>query len=149
MLKKLNEEIKQALKSQNKLRLMTLRMVKSQIEEEGKKKGPRRTDVDVSISYCKKLEKSLEIKNLPQDFIDKTKQEIEIIKEFLPIDLNFEEAFKIAKESLGFGDTGLIVAEIKRRAINMGKICSGRIAFLATKEALEKKKEEEVNNELK
>lgn len=111
--------------------------MKSQLEEEGKKKGPIRCDIDVIVSYKKKLEKSKEIKNVPNSFIDKINEEIKVINQFLPQELTFDKAIEWAKNS-GLSKKEDIIIYIKNKAKQSNLVCPGRIAFLAAQKILEK-----------
>ena len=84
---KINKDIKQSLKESNKDKLNLLRVVKGEISrrEDGK---TELTEQEV-ISLLKKFKKNLEIVN-----DDKSKQEITIINEYLPTQMNEGEIEK-------------------------------------------------------
>ena len=146
MLDKINAEIKIAMKNKDTFRLMVLRMMKSQIEEESKKKKNIGSDIDVLVAYSNKLKKGLTIKNIPQVFIDKTNAELAIVQSFLPQQLLFDEAVKIARDFLASNpnigsppaNKSEVIAHIKKTAKDLKKICPGRIAFLGADKALSK-----------
>jgi len=134
MIKKLNSEIRQAMSDKNSFRRDVLRMMKSQLEEESKKKKSRQ-DIDVIQAYKKKLQKATEIKGIPEDFILKTNKEVDIIDEFLPREITMDEAINIGKASKLTTKQDLI-AHIKAKSKELEYICPGRIAFLAAMEVL-------------
>ena len=132
-------KIKSASKTSPRESLSVLRMIKSEIERLSKDKSSK-TELEIIESYKKKLEKSISIKNVPEYFINKVKQEIEIVKQFLPEELTLQEAIDIAKENItNKSESSKTIVAVKKRAKELNKICPGRIAFLAVKEVLEDK----------
>lgn len=125
---KINSEIIKAMKSKETFRLSVLRMMKSQLEEEAKKVGTHRPDLDVIQAYSKKLEKGLEIKNLPQDFIDKTKNEIKIIQEFLPKEATVQEMLDMLKDH-NFIDKSEVFNHLKEQCKLKNLMYSGKLGF--------------------
>ena len=98
---RINEDLKAAMKSGDKLRLETLRMLRAQIIE-FEKKGldrPMNEDDEMSIlmSATKKRKESIEhFKNAGRmELVEQETKEIEIISEYLPKQLSREEAEKI------------------------------------------------------
>lgn len=134
MIKKLNEEIIKSMKSKDSFRKDVLKMLKSLIEEESKKKSDKQSDSDVVIGYHKKLEKSLYIKNIPQDFIDKTTKELEIIKEFMPSEFSTQEIRNLIlafiDENGYIGPVGEMMGFLKKKAKATGKILNSRKAIV-------------------
>ncbi len=99
----INEDLKAAMKSGNKLRLETLRMLRAQIIE-FEKKGldrPMNEDDEMSIlmSASKKRKEAIEIftKAGRMELVEQETKELEIISEYLPKQLSREDAEKIIK----------------------------------------------------
>lgn len=87
---RLVEEMKQALKSNNKLRLSTIRMIRSALknkEIELRKKLEDEDVVKVIQVMVRKGEESVEQFQTGgrMDLVEKEKKEIEILKSFLPL----------------------------------------------------------------
>lgn len=101
---RINEDLKAAMKSGNKLRLETLRMLRAQIIE-FEKKGldrPMNEDDEMSIlmSATKKRKEAIEhFKNAGRmELVEQETKEMEIIAEYLPKQLSREEAERIIEE---------------------------------------------------
>ena len=99
----INEDLKTAMKSGNKLRLETLRMLRAQIIE-FEKKGldrPMNEDDEMSIlmSASKKRKEAIEIftKAGRMELVEQETKELEIISEYLPKQLSREDAEKIVE----------------------------------------------------
>ncbi|PIV23171.1 MAG: glutamyl-tRNA amidotransferase [Deltaproteobacteria bacterium CG03_land_8_20_14_0_80_45_14] len=102
---RLVEEMKQALKSNNKLRLSTIRMIRSALknkEIELRKKLEDEDVVKVIQVMVRKGEESVEQFQTGgrMDLVEKEKKEIEILKSFLPQPLSQEEILKIIDQSI-------------------------------------------------
>lgn len=102
---RLVEEMKQALKSNDKLRLSTIRMIRSALknkEIELRKKLEDEEVVKVIQAMVRKGEESVEQFQIGgrMDLVEKEKKEIEILKSFLPQPLSQEEILKIIDQSI-------------------------------------------------
>jgi uncharacterized protein YqeY len=102
---KLVEEMKQAMKSSDKLRLSTIRMVRSALknkEIELRKKLEDEDVVKVIQVMVRKGEESVEQFQAGGrvDLVEKERSEIEILKSFLPQPLSQEEILKIIDQSI-------------------------------------------------
>jgi uncharacterized protein YqeY len=102
---RLVEEMKQALKSNDKLRLSTIRMIRSALknkEIELRKKLEDEEVVKVIQVMVRKGEESVEQFQIGgrMDLVEKEKKEIEILKSFLPQPLSQEEILKIIDQSI-------------------------------------------------
>jgi len=102
---RLVEEMKQAMKSNDKLRLSTIRMVRSALknkEIELRKKLEDEEIVKVIQVMVRKGEESVEQFQAGgrMDLVEKVKSEIEILKSFLPQPLSQEEILKIIDKSI-------------------------------------------------
>jgi len=116
-------DMKAALKGNEKLKLSTLRLIRAAIKNtEISKKDKLTEDETIGIisNHLKKLEESLDlfIKGQRPELVDRTKKEIEIIKEYLPEQLAEEEVEKIVKDTMkkfefsGLKDIGPAMREI-------------------------------------
>jgi hypothetical protein len=116
-------DMKEALKYQEKLRLSTLRMIRAAIKNAEISKREKLNEneiVAIIASNLKKVEESLDIfiKGQRPDLADNAKKEIEIIKEYLPEQLSEEEIKKVAQEIIlkfnfkSSKDIGLVMREI-------------------------------------
>jgi hypothetical protein len=102
---RLVEEMKQAMKSNDKLRLSTIRMIRSASknkEIELRKKLEDEDVVKVIQVMVRKGEESVEQFQAGgrMDLVEKEKKEIEILKSFLPQPLSQEEILKIIDQSI-------------------------------------------------
>ncbi|MBW7887041.1 MAG: GatB/YqeY domain-containing protein [Bacteroidetes bacterium] len=104
---KITEDLKSAMKSGDKKRLETIRMLRAQILE-FEKKGLNRamTDEDalqILTTAVKKRKESIEIyeKAGRIDLAEGEKQEVEIISEYLPKQMTREEAEAIITKIIG------------------------------------------------
>jgi len=98
---KISEDLKTAMKSGDRLRLETLRMIRAAIIEMDKRGLGREMtgeeEVSVLLSAAKKRKEAIEefTKGGRQDLADKEAKELEIINEYLPRPLSREEAESI------------------------------------------------------
>ena len=102
---RLVEEMKEAMKSSDKLRLSTIRMIRSTIknkEIELRKPLDDETIQRVIQGMVRKGEESLEQFKLGgrMDLVEKESKEIEILKSFLPQSLTQEEVIKIIDQTI-------------------------------------------------
>ncbi|MBU1035648.1 GatB/YqeY domain-containing protein [bacterium] len=106
-------DMKKALKENEKLKLSTLRLIRAAIKNAEISKKDKLTEdevIGVVTNNLKKLEESLDIfiKGQRPELADKAKREIKIIKEYLPEQLSEEEVEKIVKDTIiKFGFKGL------------------------------------------
>lgn len=136
-------DMKKALKGNEKLKLSTLRLIRAAIKNAEISKKDKLTGneiVGIVASNLKKLEESLDIftKGQRPELADKTKKEIEIVKKYLPEQLPEEEVEKIVKATIiKFGFKGLqdigpamkeIIPQLKGKAD--GKIVSKMVRDL-------------------
>ena len=102
---RLVEEMKQALKSNNKLRLSTIRMIRSALKNKEIELRKKLEDEDVVKVIQVMVRKGEEFVEQFQtggrmDLVEKEKKEIEILKSFLPQPLSQEEILKIIDQSI-------------------------------------------------
>lgn len=105
MREKIINDIKEAMKSQDKEKLAVLRMVKGamQLEEINKKQELNDEDVIAVISKQIKTRKESIVefeKGNRSDLIEKTQAEIKILEAYMPEQLSEEEVNKIIEEAI-------------------------------------------------
>lgn len=98
-------DMKKALKENEKLKLSTLRLIRAAIKNTEISKKDKLTEdeiIGIISNHLKKLEESLDlfIKGQRPELADKAKKEIKIIKEYLPEQLPEEEVEKIVKDTI-------------------------------------------------
>lgn len=125
MIDKLNGDLKNAMKSGDKLRLDTIRMMKASLQKVVIEKGNAFTPDD-GISFllaeAKRRKEAIELyeKGGRQDMADQEKKELQIISEYLPKPLD-------EKELMAIVDT--TIKEIgAQTAKDMGKVMSAVMA---------------------
>jgi len=116
-------DMKKALKGNEKLKLSTLRLIRAAIKNAEISKKDKLTEdevIGIVTNNLKKLEESLDIftKGQRPELADKAKKEIKIVKKYLPEQLSEEEIKKIVEETFvkyefkGFQDIGPAMREI-------------------------------------
>ena len=112
-------DLKEAMKSQDKKSLSVIRMVKGAMQMEELNKKAELTDDEVISLIAKQIKTRKESivefeKGNRQDLIDATNEEIEILNKYMPEQLSEDEVNKIIDE---------IFAEVKPESMrDMGKI---------------------------
>ena len=141
---RLVEEMKQAMKSNEKLKLSTIRMVRSALknkEIELRKKLEDEDIVKVIQAMVRKGEESVEQFQTGgrMDLVEKEKSEIEIMKSFLPPTLSHEEILKIIDQSIqetqasSLKDLGKVMKSVMPK---MGGKADGKLINQLVKEKL-------------
>jgi hypothetical protein len=102
---KLVDEMKQAMKSNDKLRLSTIRMIRSAIKNKEIEQRKKLDDEDifrVIQGMVRKSEESIEQFKAGgrMDLVEKEQKEIETMKSFLPQPLSREEILRIIDQSI-------------------------------------------------
>jgi len=116
-------DMKKALKGNEKLKLSTLRLMRAAIKNAEISKKDKLTEDEVLgivANNLKKLEESLDIftKYQRSELADKAKKEIKIVKKYLPEQLSEEEIKKIVEETFlkfefkGLQDIGPAMKEV-------------------------------------
>ena len=106
MLEQINNDIKEAMKSKDALKLATLRMLKGAIDlERINKKLDKVLDEDIVTLIGKQIktrkESILEFeKGNRQDLIDKTNAEIEILNVYMPVMMTEEEITSVVMDAI-------------------------------------------------
>lgn len=101
---KINEELKSAIKSGDKLRMDTIRSIRAAIIEFNKSGAGRDMNEDDEMKIlqnaAKKRRDAIELyeKGKRQDLADREKAELVIISEFLPKQLTKDEALDVVKK---------------------------------------------------
>lgn len=129
--KTLSEQIKEALKKGDSVRVSTLRLLSGALHNEEIAKQKELTeeeDLTVVRRELKRREEAAEAyeKGGRPESAEKEKQEAEILKEFLPVQMSSEELDKIVEETIAqvgaagpqdFGKVmGAVVARVKGQA---------------------------------
>jgi hypothetical protein len=96
ILQQLTEDMKQAMKAREKLKLSTIRMLISQLKNERIDSGKDLTpdeEIQVLMNAAKKRKEAIEAYQAAnrQDLLEKEQQELEIIRHYLPAQLSDEE----------------------------------------------------------
>ncbi|WP_062198701.1 GatB/YqeY domain-containing protein [Massilibacterium senegalense] len=106
LLERLTAEMKQAMKNKDKVRLSVIRMVKASIQNEAIKKGvdslPAEDELTVLNRELKQRKDSLrefEAANR-NDLVEKVKDEIVVLKEYLPEQLSEEEVEQLVIQTI-------------------------------------------------
>jgi uncharacterized protein YqeY len=103
IIERINEEIKEAMRSRKQIRLDTLRMLKSKIlAVDARGNLPDSEALKLFKNYFSNLQEALEqaqAANRPE-MTDKLKQEIEIVQEYLPTGLSQEETKAIVIQAI-------------------------------------------------
>ena len=102
---RLVEEMKQAMKSEEKLRLSTIRMIRSAVKNKEIELREKLRDEEVHRviqGMVRKGEESLEQFRMGgrMDLVEKEEKEIEILKSFLPQSLSQEEVLRIIDQAI-------------------------------------------------
>ena len=119
MRERILNDLKEAMKAQDKKTLSVIRMVKGAIQMEELNKKKELDDDEVIAIIAKQIKTRKESivefeKGNRQDLIDATNEEIEILNKYMPVQLTEEEVNKIIDE---------IFLEVKPTSIrDMGKI---------------------------
>lgn len=107
------DDMKKALKENEKIKLSTLRLIRAAIKNAEISKRDKLTEdevIGIVNNNLKKLEESLDMftKGQRSELADKAKKEIEVVKKYLPEQLSEEEVEKIVKTIIiKFGFKGL------------------------------------------
>jgi len=140
----LMEEMKQAMKTGDKARLSTIRMIRSSLKNKEIELRRRLEDEDVIKviqGMVRKGEESLEQfrSGGRKDLVEKEQAEIEILKSFLPQPLSQEEMIKIIDETIretqasSLKDLGKVMKAVMPR---LGGKADGKVINQLVKERL-------------
>lgn len=104
MLERITNDIKEAMKSKDTLKLQTLRLLKGAIDlERINKKLEKVEDDDILVIIGKQIKTRKEsivefLKGNRQDLIDQTNEEIKLLETYMPEQLSEEEITNIIEE---------------------------------------------------
>lgn len=118
MLAKIQEDMKQALKAGEKLRLSTLRLLLSALKNESIEKRHELGEDEILTVLRREVKQRLNAieeykKGQRQDLVDQAKAEITILESYLPQQLSDEELRALAEN---------VVAELNATAGEFGKV---------------------------
>jgi uncharacterized protein YqeY len=143
LLQKLDDDLKSAMKTSDKLKVSTIRMVKASLKNrEIERRGDLSEDDIVSIlaSLSKQRKESIEqFANAGRDDLaNQEKKELEILQEYMPKQLNPEELDEIISESIretaaeGIKDMGKVMRMVMSRVKGSadGKTVNQRVRYL-------------------
>lgn len=143
---RLDDDLKRAIKSSDKLKTSVLRMVKAAIKNRQVEKQRELSEeeiISVILTLSKQRRESIELfsKGGREDLADKEKQEISILQSYLPSQLTQEELDRLIIESIqessaeGVKDIGKVMRVLmpKVKGTADGKMVNQRV-----KELLEK-----------
>ena len=99
MIDRLNEDIKSAMKSKDKVKLDALRYLKSMLMENQTSKNPT-PELDVLVKQQKKLQEAIEMYPAGHDMREKAQAELLILGEYLPKPLTETEVETMIKDIL-------------------------------------------------
>lgn len=103
IVEKINEGIKEAMRSRDQLRLDTLRMLKSKIlAVDARGNLPDADVIKLFKTYFGNLEEALEQSQAAgrNEIVEKLQKEITIVQEFLPQAISIEEAKKLVEQAI-------------------------------------------------
>jgi len=130
---KIDSDLKDALRNREKVRLSTLRMLKSHLKNakiEKKNELTEEEEIKIINSYLKKLKDSVEIykKAGKKDMVMQLEQEIKVVETYLPPSLSLDELRKIIEDIVrSFGKDkkkmGQIMKEVMKK---VGSRADGR-----------------------
>ena len=141
LMEQINNDIKEAMRTQDKLRLETLRMLKAKvIAVDARGNLPDPDIIKLFKTYYGNLQEALETAEGANrsDLATKLKAELQIIEEFLPKMLSHDETKKLVIEAITHSgakskkDLGLVMKSLKE----MSNAFDGKLASELAKELL-------------
>ena len=120
---KLQEDMKQALRARDQLRLSTIRMLRSSVSYARIDKGDELTDDEVTQVLAREAKRRLEAADAAEeggrvDVSQRERAELEIIKQYLPEQLDGAQIEAIARETIA----DVAAVDIKDRGKVMGTL---------------------------
>lgn len=123
LLDQLNDDLKQAMKEKDKVRLSVIRMVKSAVKNREIELGRALTDEDVVGVIQKEIKQRRDSLQAFQDahrtdLIEQAEQEIAVLQSYLPAQLTDDEIAQLAKDVMarvgasGKADMGKVMREL-------------------------------------
>ena len=138
--KKLQDDLKEALKQKDSFRMSTIRLILAALQNEqiAKGKDNELTNEDVQAvlrKEAKKRKESVDVyKSAGRDELaQKEQQELDLIKQYLPEEMSDEELEKLVSEAVASGEQnfGKLMGDVMQKA--QGRADSSRV-----KEAIDK-----------
>ncbi len=137
ILEKIKEDLKNALKTKDELRIATLRFLLSSIHNKEIEKKQELTDEEIIPLIQKQIKERKESieafrKGKREDLASKEEKELEILSSYLPQQASEEEVFKAVKESIekvgakGVKDFGVVMKEVMARL--RGRVDGSKLA---------------------
>ncbi len=133
----LMEDMKQAMRAKQTLRLDTIRMLRAKIKNEEIDKGPQTDEqVEALVSQTiKQWQDAIEDykKGNRQDLVDEAQQKIDVLEEYLPEQLSDEKLLEIitqVRQETGLDQMGPIIGKVKQKVGNQAD--GGRVAKLVS-----------------
>lgn len=114
LMEKVNNDIKEAMKSKQQERLDALRMIKAEFIKNNT--SPKPTDeLTIVVAHAKRLQDSLELYQAGTPAHDKIVAELKVVKEYLPQEMKEEEVVKLISDikAKGAKDMGSIMKELQ------------------------------------
>ena len=131
IIERINQEIKEAIRNQDKIRLDTLRMLKSKILAVDARANLSDAEVlKLFKTYFGNLQEAREQAMSRPEMVEKLDKELAIVQEFLPQSLSPEETKKIVIQAIHDSgaktkkDLGLVMKTIK----NINSAVDGKLA---------------------
>jgi len=148
ILEQIEKDLKNALLQKEGIKISTLRLLRAALQNREIELRPLKKEFDeeeiirVIKKEVKKREEAIKIYEEAKrnDLIQKEKEELEILKKYLPQELSTEEIKKIIQEKIRFFEKGTnlgkIIGEVMKEV--KGRADGGKVAALV-REELEKK----------
>ncbi|MCK5407783.1 MAG: GatB/YqeY domain-containing protein [Candidatus Krumholzibacteria bacterium] len=142
IIERLTEDMKAAMKSGDKLRLSTIRMLMSELKNAKIARGEDLTEADeqkVVASYAKKRKESIDtyIKGGRQDMADKEQAEFDITVSYLPEQMSDAELKAVVKKHIDAADGAPALGQvIKAVMAEVGSQADGKSISSMVKEML-------------
>ena len=105
LLDRLNQDMKEAMKSKDRLRLNVIRMIKASLQNEAIKLGKELTeDEELTVLNREVKQRKDSLQEFEKagrtDLAEQVKQELEYIQHYLPEQLSQEELLRIVRETI-------------------------------------------------
>jgi uncharacterized protein YqeY len=114
MMDQVNNDIKEAMKAKESLKLEALRMLKAEFIKNNTAAKPT-DELSVTVAHAKRLSDSLEMYQAGTEAHNKILKEVEVIKVYLPKAMDEAEVVKIINDikAKGAKDMGSIMKELQ------------------------------------
>ncbi len=133
LVERINQEIKEAMRSKNQLRLETLRMLKAKIlAADARSNLADEEVVKLFKAYAGNLQEALEqaIAVKREEMAQKLKIELAIVQQFLPKPLSSEEVKALVEQAIA--ETGAVekkeLGTVMKKVISLNPAVDGKVA---------------------